>query len=653
MPVLATVTVLPGPAQAAAPEAQRAELRSGTAILRYGEPGDRRRAAERRRALRGELAAMNLNMDFFEALPMVAVRGSAPDLRAAARLPGVVAAHRDRRLSFELYQATPLVFGGRHEELAAAGFDGRGVNVAVVDSGVFGAHPDLSDHMVENFEVTDAAVQECPLQGNVCDTDENGHGTHVAGIAAGDGSASEGFHRGIAPAAGVVGYSVGVGPSILFAVAAYDHILAHPELGVVAVNSSFGVPGGGRFDSADPINQATKRLHAAGIVVVFSNGNSGSNSEEANPPGASDCSPQAPDGRCKPNPYSVAPWVMSAAGARKDLQAPSSEQHLSYYSARGDPDPQAALSGETIDYGPTLTAPGTNVRSARDPSGDAQAVALTGEPSALPPPSGGESFDGLYQPLTGTSMAAPALTGAVAVVQSAARARLGRLLSPAEVESVMTGSAQPMTGIDGFWDFPCGDLFECGSATPPEGYTSEPYVRWQVGAGYLDVAAAVDAVQSMPQPEEPTETPDTPVTPAATETPVTPATPAAACADRLAPRAGLRRARIRRTHRRVVFAGRATDRGCGPAGAGAMRGVRVAIARGTGRGQCRFAGRRGRLGAVRSCRRRRYLPAKGAVSWRLVVKGLPRGRYLAWARATDRNGNIGALEGPRRVLKRR
>ena len=201
-----------------------------------------------------------------------------------------------------------------------------------------------------------------------CDWDDNGHGSHVAGIAAGDGTESAGFYTGIAPGAGIVGYSVGRGPSILFPVVAYDHILANPQLGVKVVNSSFGVTGGGRFDSADPINQATKRLHAAGITVVFSNGNSGTNAAARRRPARRTARRRGASDACKTNPYSVAPWVMSAAGGRKDVDGPRSAQQLSFYSARGDPDPQAALTGETIDYSPTLTAPGTNVRSVLDPT---------------------------------------------------------------------------------------------------------------------------------------------------------------------------------------------------------------------------------------------------------------------------------------------
>ena len=87
------------------------------------------------------------------ALPMVVVRGSAAELRDAAAAPDVVAAHPDRRLALELWQATPLVFGGRQAELAALGYDGRGVNIAIVDSGVDGLHRDVADHMVANHRV--------------------------------------------------------------------------------------------------------------------------------------------------------------------------------------------------------------------------------------------------------------------------------------------------------------------------------------------------------------------------------------------------------------------------------------------------------------------------------------------------------------------
>ena len=236
-------------------------------------------------------------------------------------------------------------------------------------------------------------------------------------------------------------------------------------------------------------------------------------------------------------------------------------------------------------------------------------MALTGEPGAIAPPPGGESFDAFYMPLTGTSMAAPALTGAVAVVQSAARARLGRLLTPAEVEQVVTGSAQPMTGTDGLWDFPCPDcpdrVRERGSGPGVHGRALRAVAGGRGiprrGGGRGGRSGHAGAGRNRLRGDW----------------------LAPRCRRRLrgplpAARRAEARARPRHPAGSCVIRGLAADRGCGPAGSGAMGRVRVAIARGTGRGQCRFAGPRGRLGASRSCRRRRYLPAEGR---RLVAPG--------------------------------
>src|SRR5215203_5782037 len=190
-----------------------------TRILRF-DPAQASRAD-----LRSSLRAQGLRTHVFQRLPFAAVDGTAAQLTAARGLDGVVSSHRNERLRWYLHEAGNLLYGGAAERQAnyAAGF--------------------------------------------------GGHGTHVAGTVAGDGSASDGFYTGIAPGAKIVGLGTGDGANIFFALEAFDYILAHPELGITAVNNSWG--GDGRFDAQDPVNVATKRLHEAGITVVFAFGNSG------------------------------------------------------------------------------------------------------------------------------------------------------------------------------------------------------------------------------------------------------------------------------------------------------------------------------------------------------------------------------------------
>jgi serine protease AprX len=514
---LALCLVLPGAASAA-------ELHDGTAILQFKGRAAQARVvtAAKRLGLRGMT---------FRRLPFVAVRGGALQLRRLAAQRGIVAAHMAPRIHFDLYQSGKLVFesAATRESLYSGGVDGRGVNVAIVDGGVDGLHPDLENRIVRNVKVASdlgagflpPQYVECP-SGTPCTSDTTaGHGTHVAGIIAGDGSASDGFYKGIAPGAGIVALGVGDGENILFAIEAYDWLLTHPELKVAAVNNSWGLSqsdGNYRYDSTDPINVATKMLHDAGTAAVWSAGNTSTGDRRDAQAGGSTCDTravggarEAGDGICRFSIYGAAPWAIAVAAARKDEPGAGGDQHLATFSSRGDPETEISLDGRPVDYLPLITAPGVNIRAARNPASAASAASCgSAEPEACavsPAP----QYEALYMPLSGTSMAAPHVTGAIAVIQSAAEQALHRRLTVDEVKDVLVRSAAPMTGNDGWWDWPCagwvagvGAPWECGAngyhdpqdSVFPE-YSGTPYQRYQVGAGMLDVAAAVRAVQAM------------------------------------------------------------------------------------------------------------------------------------------------------------
>lgn len=484
LPAVICALAFPPTAGAAAPASDIASLRDGTAILHVkGSPGERARIARR------------IGGQAFEKLPFVALRDSSVKLRRAARLRRVTAAHMDRKIQYHLHESVPLAYGGADPQpVWEQGWTGAGVNIAVVDSGIDGLHPDLQNQIVANFKVLGPVAVACVMP---CSTDNTtGHGTHVAGIAAGDGSASGGYHTGVAPGAGLVGYGVGDAGTINFALEAYDHILSHPDLGIRVVNNSWGdVENEQRFDGTDPMAVATKALTGAGISVVFSAGNRGSGDGLVEPSGPSDCGTARDDlGRptatCWMNTYGVAPWNISVANGRKDRGSTPGEMALNASSSRGDPDPQPSLDGSmTVDYRPTLTAPGTNVWSARASTGVMNAIAVR-EPVDVNP-----EHVAYYDILTGSSMAAPHVAGAIAVIQQKAKAVRGSFLSPAEVKALLEQSAVPMGKRDMVWDWPCGADFlpACGSFATA-GMTQQPYEDWQVGAGGMDIRRALELV---------------------------------------------------------------------------------------------------------------------------------------------------------------
>ena len=144
---------------------------------------------------------------------------------------------------------------------------GSGVRIYIVDTGVDALHPEFSGRVADGF---DAFGQ------NLDQTDCNGHGTHVAGIAAGD-------YFGVAKSATIVPVRVmdcdGRGNTTTLT-SGIDWIVSNYSGGAGVVNMSIG----GNKD--EKVNAAVSKLISAGLVVVAAAGNSGSDACNYSPASA-------------------------------------------------------------------------------------------------------------------------------------------------------------------------------------------------------------------------------------------------------------------------------------------------------------------------------------------------------------------------------
>ncbi|MDG4796817.1 S8 family serine peptidase [Micromonospora sp. WMMD1082] len=242
----------------------------------------------------------------------------------------------------------------------SAGYDGTGVKVAVLDTGIDDSHPDLAGRVAarRNF----VPEYETAL-------DLNGHGTHVSSTIAGSGAASDGRHVGVAPGAtlldGKVCWNVqGRGLCSDSAIIAAMQWAA--ESGAAVVNMSLGGPD---EPGVDPLEQAVNDLTAEyGTLFVIAAGNYDGWQARVSSPSTADA-------------------ALSVANVDKAGE-------LNWSSLRG---PRVG------DYGlkPDIGAPGTEITAARSPS------ALDHLPA------------GPYFPATGTSMATPHVAGAAALLTQA------------------------------------------------------------------------------------------------------------------------------------------------------------------------------------------------------------------------------------------
>ena len=437
-PAAAPVDIRQGVAELAALPATASDLLFGLATF-----GGNARASKAETVLGG----LGLEVLPFKNLPLAMVSGTKDQLQTAVKRGLAVDIYPDDRLQFHSAASTAAI---RADVLRVAGVTGKDVGVAIVDTGIDATHPDLADHVTHNMkligpehldilggkrlpdELTGTIVVPMDqLPYNNSDT-TSGHGTHVSGIVAADAHTSP-DQIGVAPDANLIGYGAGDAISIFTVLAAFDDILTHKDAwGIRVVNNSWGSTGR-QFDPNHPINVATKALHDAGLVVVFSAGNDGA------------------EGTI--NPWSIAPWVISAGSGTtsKDLSPFSSGgyEHDNSESVVVPADRHLHAEGDRIGlYHPDVSAPGSDIVSSGTPTG----IGVLSP--ALP---GGTAT------LSGTSMASPHIAGAAALLLQARPS-----LTPDQVRQVLQVTAVPLTGDAPFW---------------------------RAGYGFVDVAAAVELVR--------------------------------------------------------------------------------------------------------------------------------------------------------------
>ncbi len=161
------------------------------------------------------------------------------------------------------------------------GLTGRGVTIAIVDTGL-SPHPDYRDRICGWYDA---------LHNTRLCYDDSGHGSHVAGIIAGDGRLSGGLYRGIAPEARLVGVKVldrsGDG-TIAGILRGLNWILKNRHnLNIRIVNISIGANNPNKFSENSTFVKKVNELWDSGIVVIAAAGNKGPDRYSISAPGNS------------------------------------------------------------------------------------------------------------------------------------------------------------------------------------------------------------------------------------------------------------------------------------------------------------------------------------------------------------------------------
>jgi serine protease AprX len=360
--------------------------------------------------------------------------------------PDIFLIDHNRNTSMDNYRTSLTI--GSYAVQRSLGLTGSGVGVAVLDSGIAAWHDDLTNRSSVVYPYGDQRVSAFVdfVNSRTTPYDDQGHGTHVSGIIAGNGADSFGQKAGVAPDASLVSLKVldanGQG-TISSIIAALDWVLAnHVAYNIRVVNMSVGA-GITESYNTDPLTLAAKRVVDAGIVVVSAAGNLGKNAQGE---------PQYGGIRAPGN----APWVLTVGASSSNGTANRGDDVMAGFSSRGP---------TYLDWSakPDLVAPGVGTVSLADPT----SAYYTTKAQYLLDGSISTPFRP-YLSLSGTSMAAPVVAGVVAVMMQA---------NPALTPNAVKGILQ---------------------------YTSEWHADYNAlteGAGFLNAVGAVRLARYLAHPQ--------------------------------------------------------------------------------------------------------------------------------------------------------
>lgn len=340
------------------------------------------------------------------------------------RDPKVASIEPVHPLQPQLAQGIPLINGMVYRST----YNGSGVAVAIVDSGVDYRHARLGGGAFPNSKV----IGGYDFGDNDADPLPNAdaHGTACAGIAAGDLGTVGDYIGGVAPGARIYALKITGSDGSAYdddIIAAWNWCVTHkiddPANPILVISTSFG--GDRYFSSCDSAQSAfataANNAVAAGLAIFASSGNNGYCDSMSSP-------------ACISSVISVGGVFDSSYGTSTvcvDSQScatktPSGSCPTGWSAQSVTASDKVAPYSSTASF-LTLLAPAHR----------AYTTDIIG--------SGGYSSDDYNQSFGGTSAACPYAAGAAAALQSAARSTLGRFLLPAEVRQILSGTGDPVT----------------------------------------------------------------------------------------------------------------------------------------------------------------------------------------------------------------